>query len=737
MPRPIHLCLALHNHQPVGNFEQVFEQSYGESYRPFLDVFESYADLRISLHTSGPLMEWLDRVHPEYLDRLAHLISAGRIEILGGPFYEPILPMIPSRDRRGQISLYTRWLETRLGCRVRGMWMPERVWEQSLTADLAAAGIEYTILDDFHFRNAGLPAESLHGYYVTEDEGELVSIFPGSEQLRYCIPFQEPDATIRYLEGISESHENAIVVFGDDGEKFGTWPNTFKHVYENGWLRRFFDALTYHREWLRTSTISQAYESVGPKGKIYLPEGSYREMTEWAQPLAKQRSYEQLKQSMREDSRWKEIEQFVRGGYWRNFKIKYPETDEMYGRMLAVSRRLQMLDDENSLLRKDSVVHQGHTPRELLAFARRELYRAQCNCSYWHGAFGGAYLPHLRNAVFNHLIAADNLMDQATGENRPSVSAVASDFNLDGQQEIRLQNDQLICLVAPHQGGMLYELDVRSICHNLLATLNRREEPYHHIVQKGDQNHQGECASIHDRVVFKQANLERRLQYDRYPRKAMLDHFLPQSTSLEEFASGTRLDGGDFLRKSFDARIRKGEQRIQVMMSAEGEVDGFQLKLTKGITLEAGSSSIEIAYMVENLPSDRIFHFGSEFNLAGLPAGADDRYFYLPNEHRLGELGSPIDLTDSLGLGLADEWLGIRVMLAASRPTQWWAVPVQTVSQSEGGFELVHQSVAVIPHWFIQGDAEGRWSVRLTLDVDTTLAESRQSKVQPAAVLVT
>ena len=32
------------------------------------------------------------------------------------------------------------------------MWIPERVWEQSFTRDLADAGIEYTILDDFHFK---------------------------------------------------------------------------------------------------------------------------------------------------------------------------------------------------------------------------------------------------------------------------------------------------------------------------------------------------------------------------------------------------------------------------------------------------------------------------------------------------------------------------------------------------------------------------------------------------------
>ena len=71
MTQPLRLVLVLHNHQPVGNFDGVFEQAYQDSYLPFLDVFERYAALRIALHTSGSLMEWLDARHPEYVDRLA------------------------------------------------------------------------------------------------------------------------------------------------------------------------------------------------------------------------------------------------------------------------------------------------------------------------------------------------------------------------------------------------------------------------------------------------------------------------------------------------------------------------------------------------------------------------------------------------------------------------------------------------------------------------------------------
>ena len=304
MPNTIRLALVLHNHQPIGNFDGVIEQAYQESYRPFLEVFRQFPSLRIGLHTSGSLMEWLAARHPEYLDELAELVAGGRIEIVGGAYYEPILSMIPKRDCVGQIRSYTQWLEARLGGKVRGMWIPERVWEPTMVSDLVEAGIEYTVLDDFHFRNAGLAPEQLDGYFISENDGEILAVFPGSERLRYTIPFQDPQATIDYLRGIAERRPDAVVVFGDDGEKFGSWPETFRHVYQDGWLHRFFAALVANEDWLRTTTLAEAIDNVPPNGKIYLPDSSYREMTEWALPSAQLMEYERLRHDLEHDPRW-------------------------------------------------------------------------------------------------------------------------------------------------------------------------------------------------------------------------------------------------------------------------------------------------------------------------------------------------------------------------------------------------------------------------------------------------
>ncbi|MDC0935710.1 DUF1926 domain-containing protein [Pirellulales bacterium] len=724
MKQPLRLVLVLHNHQPIGNFDGVIEQAYQDSYLPFLDVFERFEGMRIALHTSGSLMEWLDAHHPEYVDRLAGMVATGQLEIVGGAYFEPILTMIPPRDRVGQIETYRNWLQQRLGASVRGMWTPERVWEQSLTSDMVRAGVEYTILDDCHFKNAGLGDEQLDGYYVTEDDAHLLRVLPGSERLRYLIPFEEPHRMIDFLRETAERRPGAVMIFGDDGEKFGTWPGTKEHVYQNGWLERFFQALVDNADWLKVTTPAEAIENVPPLGKVYIPEGSYREMTEWALPAARINQFEDAQHDLQHDQKWDQIAPFIRGGYWRNFKVKYPETNAMYARMQMVSRRLQQ------------AVENGANG-ELLEQARLELYRGQCNCSYWHGAFGGIYLPHLRNAVYERLIAADNLLDRIEDRDwqsgTPWVEISADDYNLDGRPEVQLANNRLLILCAPTEGGQLYEIDVKSIAHNLQASLTRRLEAYHRKVIAGADGNGDGAASIHDRVVFKQEGLDQRVAYDSWRRNSLVDHFYPGDVQLDDVAAGRAEEQGDFWFGPYEAKLRRDDGRVQLQMVREGRVGERDVRVTKGITLADDGATLEIAYLLENVPSDIGLHLAPEFNFAGLPSGADDRYFLDGRNARLGQLGEQLDLHDVDALHLVDEWLGLQVGLRFNQPTKVWAYPVETVSQSEGGFELVHQSVAVIPHWIVIPDADGRWSATFELVIDSTTAESRRGEYAEAA----
>jgi len=714
----VRLILALHNHQPVGNFEAVFEQAYQTSYRPFLDVLDDYPEIPFVLHTSGPLLEWLVDRRPEYIARLKALVEAGRVELLGGGFFEPILTMIPHRDRVGQIRAFSNYLQDLFPTRIRGMWVPERVWEQHVVTAIVEAGIEYTVLDDFHFERAGCAPDDVFGYYLTEDEGRLLKVFPAAEALRYSMPFQEPHATYEYLRRLAERRPGSTIVFADDGEKFGTWPKTFDHVYTHGWLHRFCDMVVANRAWLEPTTFARAADQSLPLGKVYLPDGSYREMTEWALPPESLRAFQKGVDRLAALPDAADLNRFFRAdGYWRNFKVRYPESDEMYARMLGVSQRLA------------AAAASPNADPDYLEAARRELYRAQCNCAYWHGSFGGLYLPHLRNAIYSSLIAADNALDDAQGRVGARVQLEAGDFNLDARQEVRLENDRLIALVRPARGGHVYELDVRSNGINVLATLERRPEVYHATIVESalathgpDSAHDGAPAS--QRISLKQQGLDRRLVYDRQPRKALVDHFYPVDVTLDDLIACRDTERGDFAIGTFLAKVHRALDQVALVMERPGLADGHSIRLRKTIALSAGDPSLSVHYEFEDIPQGVCLHFAVEINLAAMAGHEPDRYYSDPAGGKLGLLDARLDLLHAGGLKLTDHWLDLAIDLSWSESASLWCFPIETVSQSEGGFEAVYQSSAVIPHWHVTADERGRWDVWIRWGLDRAAAQS-------------
>ena len=737
-PAPrLRLILCLHDHQPVGNFDGVFADAFRDSYEPFLDAFEPFDQLKIALHTSGSLLDWLEENRPAYLERVKALVDAGRVEILGGPYYEPILAGIPRRDRGGQMTRYSGHLEELFGQKVRGMWLPERVWEQQFASDIADAGLEYCVLDDGHLKAAGLRDADLAGHFLTEDDGRTLALFPGDENLRYLLPFRPAQECVDYLRRVADRREAAgaprgtAVVFGDDGEKFGTWPGTKSTVYEQGWLRQFFAALCENQDWLRTATFAETLDAVPPAGRVSVPDCSYREMTEWALPAERQTELHDLCETGESRDDWPALKPYVRGGNWRNFRTKYPEAREMAARMQEVSDRLA--DAETG----------GADPDDLEA-ARTHLYKAQCNCSYWHGAFGGLYLPHLRNAVYAHLIEADTLLEKAAG--RPCggranrwCGVAAGDFDLDGRKEVKLCGDQLAAYLAPARGGVLYELDVRGAAHNALATLDRTPEPYHakilaHAAGGAEDHHEeGDATvSIHDLVQFKQPGLDQKIGYDARRTKALVDYFLEPGLTADAFRSGggSLGDGGEGV---FETVIKRSATCAEAVMTRTARLSRFSVGVTKTVSLAAGGNSLSVRYAFDGLPAGRPVHFASATHVAGMAGGAENRYFHDESGDRRGMLNAALDLQNATRLGLCDEWLGLDVALEWDVPGGVWTHPVETVSGSEAGFESVFQSCAVVPHWEFVAPADGRWSVGLTLTCDASAARAKRLEERPPA----
>jgi len=321
------LCFGVHNHQPVGNFDHVVAEATERAYAPLLDRLIARPEVRLTAHFTGNLLEWLRERAPATFDRLATVVARGQVELLTGGFYEPILSILPDGDKRGQIARLSEFIRAHFGVRPRGMWLAERVWEPHLPGPLSAVGVEYVLVDDRHFALGGLDPEAIGGYYLTEDQGQRLRVFPISQRLRYLIPFADVEASLDYLA----SRRGAVPVLTvvDDGEKFGVWPGTYTHVYEHGWLDRFFDRLLA-TSWLSLTTFSDVVDRLPAIDRVYLPTASYREMGEWALLAPAGRELLTARRELSALADGERLQGLLRGGFWRAFLMKYPEVADTY-----------------------------------------------------------------------------------------------------------------------------------------------------------------------------------------------------------------------------------------------------------------------------------------------------------------------------------------------------------------------------------------------------------------------
>lgn len=686
--KSINLILGCHSHQPVGNFDHVFQEAYQRAYRPFIDVLERFPEVRVTLHYTGPLWDWFLAHESEYVTRLRALVERKQVEIMGGGYYEPMLCAIPERDAKAQIQRMQSFCREHFGTEPEGMWLAERVWEPHMARILAEVGVKYAALDDSHFLCSGLRPDEMYGCYMTEEEGAAIRVFPISERLRYLVPFHPVDETIDYLKERATEDGHRCAVLHDDGEKFGTWPGTFHSVYEEGWLEDFFEALTLNKDWLHSVTYSDYVRNHQPLGRTYLTCASYQEMMTWALPPYRQRDLKSAREELTQDPVLNErCGPFLRGGFWRNFLTKYAEANNMQKRMLRTSKRLHALRQ-----------HHGSDAR--IDEAEWLLHRGQCNCAYWHGQFGGLYLNHLRTAIYENFIAADCVLDTIAG---PAGSVVAStvDFDGDGQYEHVLETDHLAVFVNPGDGGTIFELDYKPGRFNLLNTLTRREEAYHdELVAEQDSGDEGRAKSIHDHFQSKEKGLDQILFYDSCRRASLRDHFYGADLDVEALYRNEAADLSDLATSAYDSSFRGTD----LVLSASGAIATAgqrAVQVRKIVSPAAGDSTVEISYDITYhgvAPFSGIF--GVEFSVNFLTGSAPDRYYH--TEER--DLGRPMLGTRGTEHALShfamrDEWMRLETGWRLSEHGTLYFFPLETVSQSECGQERVYQGSVVTVAW--------------------------------------
>ena len=647
----------------------MLEETYERSYLPLVECLERHHNIRAALHYTGYLLDHLAAHHPDFIERVRALAARGQVEVMGGGYFEPIMPSIPDRDKRSQAIRLRDAVERAFGRAPAGFWLAERVWEPALAKPLAEAGYTYAILDDSHFEMVGVSGDDIFRPHLTEEQGHRLVLLATPRQMRYSIPWHDVEVVVDELRDLA-SEEPRIAIMGDDGEKFGAWPTTYGLCWKDGWVDRFFSAIEKSSDWLQTVLPRDYIATHGAGGPIYLPAGSYPEMLQWS------------------------------GGFWRNFLVRYPEANALHKKMLRTSDRV-------------AAAFGGHPPDAALV----PLLRGQANDAYWHGIFGGTYLPHLRRAAWSSLLEAEREADRALHGGGGWQHYEKVDIDADGADEILVEGSVQNAYIAPARGGALTEWDVRDAGLNLIDCMARREEPYHRRLRDAATGADAETESIHESVRAKEPGLEKLLDYDRR-RRLGLQAYLAKSASTPAAAAKGRLSElGGFGDGAFELQVRElkaGHRLTMIRTETLGKGrQARQVRMTKVLLVHRDDAILDLELTVEQLsgpPLDAALIV--ETNLA-ITAGLEAGTIAVDGEAPL-RLSQPLTARSATRVHAEQQALGVAVDAVAGAPAQVWYLPVETVNNSEAGYERVTQGASLS---FVNRVNLGQAPVRVSLSL--------------------
>ncbi|QAR34525.1 DUF1926 domain-containing protein [Geovibrio thiophilus] len=664
---------GIHCHQPVGNFSHVVDEAVRLCYAPFMEAALLYPKFRFAVHYSGWLLDYIRQNHKAVFTDMKKLSDNNQIEFFTGGYYEPVLSAIPSGDRRGQIEKLSGYINNHFGQMPDGLWLTERVWDPAIITDVAEVGVRNMIVDDYHFISAGYYKEMLNGYYVSEQDGKRVNLFPIDKNLRYLIPFKEEEAIVEYLENTADSGGKCSVIF-DDGEKFGVWPHTYEWVYEEGWLERFLDTVISSGK-CEFAFFGETADRVKPAGLAYLPITSYHEMGEWSLFAGRIEEMEKLQEHLREEGREEEAEVFVKGGIWKNFFAKYPESNRIHKRALRLSGYAAEMKDEA---------------------LTEALYKAQCNDALWHGIFGGLYLPNLRNNSWSFIIEAEKEYERLA-ENLPMIET--ADLDYDGYDDAYVRTETFNASFTSRDCGQMTTLELKRNNVNLINTISRRKEAYHAMLLKdrAEDELKSGISTIHDLNVEITDEMKAMLVYDWYNKNSFIDHVTPEFDG-EKFASCSFSELSDFTNQP--AEMTAGEDTLT--FSRSGGIyhngKGYNAEIIKKFTFSGEGMEFETE-LTTDCPAELTYVCEMNFhlwNMAGVTVNGGESGSF----HK----GGTFDITD-----------GITGTVTVETNAEGASSNVfYTVSQSEKGVDLTAQGVSLFIPVKFRGKAEltGRLKVQ-------------------------
>lgn len=640
--KPIELIFGTYNGLPLGSTDVEFEHAYERAYKPFLTTLYKFPGLAAAIYYSGILLSWLHEHHPEFLMLLNDMVKRKQIELLGGAFYEPILPLIPSSDRSGQIEMLTTYLRKRFGKRPRGFWLPQLIWEPSLPASLKNCGMEYSFLDADAFDEAGIASRDQCCPVLTEDQGKPLTVYPVQKRLAPSrLPKSERldhDSFLKNLLAGCSGGDGVLTVF-DQGEALGLWDDSFGWLYEEAnWLHGLFE---------RLSSPDAPVVTVLPKASSRRPQRAQRcyfgcssasSLTDWW--------YQGDSERKEEDKRIRRrAKQLLPNGTFRQIIGRYPESGNLYSKMMHVY----------------VLVNQIRGDRYRKRAAREELWKGQSGYALYHDGNDGIRRNGIRKAAYEALIEAEKIARER-GIFKPYTSR--EDFDMDGLDEY-LCTGNTLNVYLHRVGGAIFELDYLPAAWNYLDTMGNYEEPYH-------------------------GSLLPTTKFDSSPKRGFVDRLVAPEMDFDHFVQeeGTSEDVVELFREAYEVIDYKRDHMEVAFQIVWAEV----LELQKRFILQKNLLTVEYRCTNRSVEQPVRTSLLSEMNFSF--ASNNEEFLQVRASTGSGDTLTIRDACASMGVtGFVARDLknAVTIDTSFSAPVEFWSIPVVSQWYSRNGSRIGYQ----------------------------------------------
>lgn len=676
----LNVSLVVQLDLPAGASNEVAERAWVECFRPLIGAVHHTPDVRLGFVLDGELIADLQQRHPEGLQWLRALLRREQIELLGTALHGPVLTAVPERDAVGQCRAHVRLVKQVFGTRPRGAWVPHGIWDPVLPRIFAAAGLEWTLLDERVVHGAVSEAPHPYGAWFTEREGARLGVLPFDHAMLDMAPNAAVKQVLAHLARRARAGDNHVMlVFA--GNRFGLRSGGDSRR-DQAWFATFLAALTRAAPKVVTMRPSDLFDSVLRRGRVYISANAPK----------------------------------VAGVPWERHLVQYPEAARLHQKLMRVSRMVDKLDR--------LVKHGAHTVRRpdpsQLEQAHRYLYRAQAASVLWHADHAGLYDASDRRRAWRDVLRAERVVLEALKAHQ-RLHVETDDVDFDGHDEVVLRTPTAAVVITPSQGAAVTELSVLAAARNLVDTVTRRREPYHDDLIDGPDEVTATDATEPYHGGADGSALIESLAFDDQPRTSFCERLIQPEVEVWDFAAGRvqeLIAGLGTAPWQVVDSDRRGNDAVEAIFARDVRIrdDAGEHKLTlhKKFRLRREPTLHYRLEVINRSHTPARARLAVEFNL-DLGAERSRRNLVVAGRRQPTIPPRDVGEVDSFRLEGPDTAVDIDIR----PPGRLWCYPLRTVHRHAGDWQLGEQGTAFVVVWPIELWEQEKARFKIDVSVST------------------